>query len=182
VALRHRATLGGNVVRSAPASDLIPILLALDAEVDLVGPQGDRRLLVDRFVQASRRTDLRPGELVRSVHFPEARPSAFLWQRVRPANDISQVVVAVAFSPARRTWNVAVGGVAPRPSLLPEAAALLGHGLPSPEAVQRAADSAAARSAFSTDRRASEEYRRRLVGQLLARTVGLVVRQPGFRP
>jgi carbon-monoxide dehydrogenase medium subunit len=180
VALRHRATLGGNLVRAAPASDLIPILLALDAEVDLVGPHGDRRVPVDRFVQASRRTDLRPGELVRSVRFPEARPSDFLWQRVRPANDISQVVVAVAFSPAGRSWRVAVGGVSPRPTLLLDAAAALGSGRPDAEAIHRAALSAAAGAPFVTDRRASEEYRRRLVATLLERTVSSVARARGF--
>ncbi|MCI4343727.1 MAG: FAD binding domain-containing protein [Thermoplasmata archaeon] len=174
VALRHRATLGGNLVRAAPASDLIPILLALDAEVDLVGPQGDRTVPVDRFVLASRRTDLRPGELVRSVRFPEPRPSDFLWQRVRPANDISQVVVAVAFSPSGRRWRVAVGGVSPRPTLLTEAAEALGNGRPNAAAVRRAAESASARAPFVTDRRASEEYRRRLVGTLLERTVARV--------
>ncbi|MGA8275170.1 MAG: FAD binding domain-containing protein, partial [Thermoplasmata archaeon] len=110
VALRHRATLGGNLVRSSPASDLIPVLLTLDADVDLLGPHGARRLPVDRFVQASRRTDLRPGELVRSVRLPEARPSAFFWQRVRPSNDISQVAIAVAFAPGEHSWRVAVGG------------------------------------------------------------------------
>jgi carbon-monoxide dehydrogenase medium subunit len=180
VALRHRATLGGNLVRAAPASDLIPILLALDAEVDLVGPHGDRRVPVDRFVQASRRTDLQPGELVRSVRFPEARPSDFLWQRVRPANDISQVVVAVAFSPAGRSWRVAVGGVSPRPTLLLDAAAALGSGRPDAEAIRRAALSAAAGAPFVTDRRASEEYRRRLVATLLERTVSSVARARGF--
>src|SRR5580658_1969679 len=113
VALRHRATIGGNLGRSAPASDLVPILLALDAEVDLVGVGGSRRLSVDRFVRASRRTALEPGELIRSVRIPESRPSSYLWQRVRPANDISQVAVAVSFSPAGRAWTVAVGGVPP---------------------------------------------------------------------
>jgi len=180
VALRHRATVGGNLVRAAPASDLIPILLALDAEVDLVGPHGDRTVLVDRFVQASRRTDLRPGELVRSVRFPEPRPSDFRWQRVRPANDISQVVVAVAFSPAGRRWRVAVGGVSPRPTLLTEAADALGSGRPDADAIRRAAESASTRALFVTDRRASEEYRRRLVGTLLERTVASVVETKGF--
>ncbi|MCI4364749.1 MAG: FAD binding domain-containing protein [Thermoplasmata archaeon] len=175
VALRHRATLGGNLVRSAPASDLVPVLLSLDAEVDLVGPSGDRRVPVDRFVQASRRTDLRPGELVRSVYLPEARPSAFLWQRVRPSNDISQVAVAVAFSPAQRRWKVAVGGVTPRPTLLPEASDVLGSGRPTSSEVRRASEIAASRAAFVTDRRASEEYRRHLVATLLERAVGSAV-------
>ncbi|MGC2205665.1 MAG: FAD binding domain-containing protein, partial [Thermoplasmata archaeon] len=131
VALRHRATLGGNLGRSAPASDLVPVLLALDAEVELVGPDGSRRLPVDRFVRASRRTALAPGELIRSVRIPEPRPSAYLWQRVRPANDISQVAVAVAFSPGSSRWSVAVGGVPPRPVLLPDVAEILGRGAPS---------------------------------------------------
>jgi len=180
VALRHRATLGGNLVRSAPSSDLIPVLLTLDAEVDLVGPHGDRRVPVDRFVQASRRTDLRTGELVRSIRLPEARPSAFFWQRVRPSNDISQIVLAVAFAPAERSWRVAVGGVTPRPTLLAEAATALGAGRPSPDAVRRAAESASARAPFMTDRRASEEYRRRLVGTLLERAVASTVGTAGF--
>jgi aerobic carbon-monoxide dehydrogenase medium subunit len=182
VALRHRATMGGNIVRSAPASDLTPVLLVLDAEVDLVGPSGERRVPIDRFLQGSRRTDLGRAELVRSIRLPEGRPSAFLWQRVRPANDISQVAIAVAHSPSARAWKVAVGGVLPRPVLLPAAAAALGAGRPSADAVARAAASAAERAVFVTDRRASEEFRRRLVRTLLERAVALVVAQEGFRP
>ena len=181
VALRHRATLGGNIVRSAPASDLVPVLLALDAEVDLVGPNGERRVPVDRFIRSSRKVDLAPGELVRSVRFPEARPSVYLWQRVRPANDISQVAVALAYSPSGRAWRVAVGGVSPRPVLLTEAAAALGSGRPSPESVARAARLAGEHATFVTDRRASEEFRRHLVRALLTRAVAAVVAQGGFR-
>lgn len=180
VALRHRATLGGNVVRSAPASDLIPVLLSLDAELDLVGPRGDRRVLVDRFLRSSRQVDLAPGELVRSIRFPEARPSAYFWQRVRPANDISQVAVALAFSPADHGWRVAVGGVPPRPLLLPEPARVLGTGAPGPEAIRRAARLAGEQAPFVTDRRASEEYRRRAVSALLVRAVDSVLQAPEF--
>ena len=36
VPLRHRATVGGNLARGSPASDLLPILLALDAQIDLI--------------------------------------------------------------------------------------------------------------------------------------------------
>jgi CO/xanthine dehydrogenase FAD-binding subunit len=177
VALRHRATLGGNLGRSAPSSDLVPMLLALDAEVELVGPGGSRRLSVDRFVRASRRTALEPGELIRAVRIPEPRPSAFLWQRVRPANDISQVSVAVAYSPSTQAWSVAVGGVPPRPVLLPDVAAVLGRGVPSGTALHEACDRAARDVALVADRRASEEHRRRLVGTLLERGVTSVSRE-----
>jgi CO/xanthine dehydrogenase FAD-binding subunit len=171
VALRHRATLGGNLGRSAPASDLTPILLALDAEVELVGPEGTRTLPVNQFVRASRSTAMTALELIRAVRIPEARPSAFLWQRVRPANDISQIAVAVAWSPAERRWSVAVGGTPPRPVLLSEVGVALGGESPSAEQIQRAAELAARAPRFAADRRASEEYRRHLVGTLLARAV-----------
>ncbi len=171
IALRHRATLGGNLGRSAPASDLLPILLALDAEVELLGPDGARVTSVDRFVRASRATDLGPHELIRAVRIPEARPSAFLWQRVRLANDISQIAVAVARSPSAGTWTVAVGGIPPRPVLLPEAARLIGRGTPTSDDVRRAADDAARTVPGATDRRASAEYRRHLVMTLFGRAV-----------
>jgi CO/xanthine dehydrogenase FAD-binding subunit len=182
VALRHRATMGGNLGRGAPASDLLPVLLALDAEVDLVGPNGDRRLPVDGFVTASRQTRLAPGELVRSIVFPESRPSSYLWQRVRPANDISQVSVAVAYSASARLWRVAVGGIEPRSALLSEAADLLGTGVPSPDAVRRSAASASAHAPFVTDRRASAEYRQHLVGTLLTRAVRQAAAGGAVRP
>ena len=172
VALRHQATLGGNLGRSAPASDLIPVLLVLDAEVDLVGPSGDRQLSVDRFVLGSRRTALAPGELIRSVRIPEARPSAYLWQRVRPFHDISHMAVAVAFSRSLARWRVAVSGFPPRPRLVSEAEEALGHGPdPAPTDVARAADALAAHAPIVADKRASEAYRRQLVPPLLERAV-----------
>jgi CO/xanthine dehydrogenase FAD-binding subunit len=171
VALRHRATLGGNLGRAAPASDLIPVLLSLDAEVELVGPAGSRRIAVDRFVHGSRRTALVAGELIRSIRIPEARGSAYRWQRVRPANDISQLAVAVAIAPSTRRWTVAVGGVPPRAVRLDRVAAALGVGAPGERELSEAAERAAHEVAIVADRRASEEYRRHLVATLLRRAV-----------
>ncbi len=171
VALRHRATLGGNLGRSAPASDLVPVLLALDAEVELLGPTGSRTLSVDRFVQGSRRTARGPSELIRAVRIPEARPSAYVLQRVRPFHDISHMAIAVSFSPSDRHWRVAAAGFPPRPILVPEAAALLVGEHPDAPAVLRAAQEITERAPIVADRRASEEYRRQLVRPLLERAV-----------
>ena len=175
VPLRHRATLGGNLGRAAPASDLLPVLLALDAEVDLVGPHGSRTLSVDRFLVASRRTALASGELIRSVRFPEPRPSAYLWQRVRPEHDISQIAVAAARSPSDGRWRLAVGGIPPRVVRLPEAESLLRSAAPADSEIRFAAEEAAQRLSIAADRRASEEYRRHLVATLLERAVQSVV-------
>ncbi|MGI0054492.1 MAG: FAD binding domain-containing protein [Thermoplasmata archaeon] len=174
VALRHRATLGGNIVRSAPISDLLPILLALDAEIDLVGPRGERTVLLDQLLGSSRAPRIEPAELVRSIRISEARPSTYLWQRVRPVNDISQVGVAVARSPARGGWQIAIGDVVPRPVRIPEAEAPLLVST-SPESIRAAAREAAVRAPFATDRRGSEEYRRQVVETLVRRAVESLV-------
>jgi len=175
--LRRQATVGGNLGRAAPASDLTPVLLALDAAVEVVGLGGPRPVPVDRFLVASRETELAPGELIRSVTIPEGRPrSAYLWQRVRLANDISQVGVAVAFSPSDRRWRVALGGAPPRPVLVPDAAAALAGDEPSPADVRTAVERLTAHPGLVGDRRASDEHRRRVAGVLLRRAVGVAVR------
>jgi len=178
VPLRHRATLGGNLGRAAPASDLLPVLLVLDAEAELVGPVGSRWLAVDRFLVGSRRTALEPAELIRAVRFPEPRPSSYLWQRVRPANDISQIAVAAAFSPSDQHWRLAVGGIPPRSVRFADAEEALRSPDPTQAELREAAERAARHVAITTDRRASEEYRRRVVGVLLERAVRAAATSP----
>ena len=179
-ALRRQASLGGNLGRAAPASDLLPVLLALDAEVELVGPDGRRTMPVDRFVRTSRTTELGPAELVRSVRVPELRPaSCYLWQRVRPANDISQIGVAVAWSARAHAWRVSLGGVPPRATLSAACAGALGAAAePSPAAIEEAAAVLSVAPVLVSDRRATEEHRRRLAAALCARAVARAIGRP----
>jgi CO/xanthine dehydrogenase FAD-binding subunit len=176
LALRHRATLGGNLGRAAPASDVVPILLALGATVRLVGLAGHRDFPVGRFVKSSRQTDLANAELIESISIPSAPVSAYVWQRVRPANDVSQVGVAVARSESPVGWHVALGGVLPAPTRVVEAEALLARAHPTDSEVEFAAQEAARRATFVTDKRATESYRRRLVSTLVRRAVARALR------
>jgi len=176
VALRQHATLGGNVARASPASDLLPILLAYDAEVALVSATGRRRLPVTDLLVGARRTSLAVGELIESITIPHVGPSTYVWQRVRPANDISQVGLAVAYAGAPATWRVALGGVTPRPVRLPAVEARLGAARPEPATVAAAARDAAEQAPFVSDKRATEAYRRLLVAALLRRAVDAILR------
>jgi carbon-monoxide dehydrogenase medium subunit len=141
--------------------------------VRAVSRDGAREIPMEEFGVATRRTSLRPTELVESVHLPPAAASQYLWQRVRPANDISQVGVAVARVPedGSSRWRVALGGVAPKPSRIPEAEALLVSPAPTEVEIELAAQEAARRAPFVTDKRATETYRRRLVAVLVRRAV-----------
>lgn len=171
VALRERATVGGNVARSAPASDLLPILLAYDARVELVGPDGSRSVPLDAFLAEPRRPGLRRGELIATVVVPRAGDSEYRWQRVRPANDVSQVGIAIVRSLTRPHWRVALGGVPPRATRLRGVEARLADLNPSDAEVELAAQTAAVDAPFVTDPRASESYRRRIVTVLVRRAV-----------
>jgi carbon-monoxide dehydrogenase medium subunit len=95
--IRNVATIGGNIANASPAADLLPVLLALDAEIELVGPEGARRIPLGRFLRRPGVTALEPGELISCVAF--GRPSAntataFIKAGRRRAMEISIVCVA----------------------------------------------------------------------------------------
>ncbi|EQD57272.1 xanthine dehydrogenase family protein, medium subunit, partial [mine drainage metagenome] len=156
-------------------------LLALDAGVEVVGPSGRRRATVDDLVVTSRRPALAPGELIRSILLPESRPSAYLWQRIRPTQDVSHVGVAVAFSPGDGRWRIGLGGVPPRAIRIhPEAPELPKR--PSKALLDTAARLAADRLPLTTDLRATGEYRRHVVRALVVRAVEAVAATWGGTP
>ena len=79
--IQNTGTIAGNLCNASPAADGVPPLLALDAEVELMGRAGTRRLPLASFITGNRRTVLAPGELLVAIHVP--RPiwparSAFL--------------------------------------------------------------------------------------------------------
>jgi CO/xanthine dehydrogenase FAD-binding subunit len=178
VALRQHATLGGNVARASPASDLLPILLAYEAEVSLVSARGARRAPLADLIVGARRTSLNAGELIDAVVIPHVGPSTYVWQRVRPANDISQVGLAAAFAGAPATWRIALGGVMPKPVRLPTVEAMLRSAHPDGATIDAAGREAAARAPFVSDKRATEAYRRLLVTVLLRRAVEAIAGLP----
>ena len=71
--IRNLATVGGNICDASPAADASPVLLALDANVELQSVAGGtRKLPLVDFFQGVRKTARRKDELLTSVSF--ARP------------------------------------------------------------------------------------------------------------
>ena len=91
-------TVGGNLCNGSPASDTVPALMALDARLVLVGPDGERALPVEEFLVGPGQTGLGRGELLRSILIPQPRSgsgSAFI-KISRVAADLAKVNAAVA--------------------------------------------------------------------------------------
>ena len=176
-AIRHLATVGGNLCNASPAADLSPVLLVLDAEVGIVGPAGARRLPLDRFFRGPGQTALAPGELLAWIEFPR-RPAEWTvrYERldVRRAMDIAIAGVALALRLDDRRVaeaRLALGAVAPTALRVPAAEAALVEGGLAPAAVERAAELAMAAARPIGDVRATAEYRREMVGALVRRAL-----------
>jgi CO/xanthine dehydrogenase FAD-binding subunit len=97
IQVQNRGTIVGNVANASPAADGMPVLLSLDASVELASVRGRRRLAVDAFVTGIRRTQRAADELITGIHVPrplgEAR-AAFEKLGARSSLVISIVMVA----------------------------------------------------------------------------------------
>jgi aerobic carbon-monoxide dehydrogenase medium subunit len=70
--IRNRGTIGGSIAHADPASELPAVALALDAEIELLGPRGTRRVLAADFFLSMWETAATSEEIVVAVHFPVA--------------------------------------------------------------------------------------------------------------
>lgn len=68
--IREQATLGGNLANASPIGDTPPVLMALDAEVEMQSIEGKRKMKVTEFITGYRTTALLPNELITAVIIP----------------------------------------------------------------------------------------------------------------
>src|SRR6266481_5028595 len=93
--IRNMATLAGNVASALPSADTPPALLALDAQVVLVGKQGERVVPLDKFFIGPARS-VRERELIRELLIPLHSHDLHggFYKIGRTAEDISMVNAA----------------------------------------------------------------------------------------
>ena len=135
--LKHRGEVchvapQGQHCHAAYTGDLAPALLVLDAEVEIAGPQGPRRIpLGDLYVEDGRaHLSLGADEIVVAVHLPANPPrSAYAKIRTRGAIDYPLAGVAVALATDNgviKELRVAVTGTNSRPFRIADTAGLHG--------------------------------------------------------
>lgn len=119
--LRNRATLGGNLATASPIGDGAPLLLALDASIEIAARHGRRSIPLASFFEGYRRTSLQAGEIVTAIEIPKPLPAVTRFYKVakRRMDDISTVAAAISmdFDDAGRITRArfAFGGVAAIP-------------------------------------------------------------------
>ena len=177
--VRNVATVGGNLANASPAADVVPVLLALDATVTCVSPEGARTLSLDAFLVGPGKTARRPGELLTTVRFaalPEHTATAFLKAGRRKAMEISIACVAarVTLDDARERCleaRIALGAVAPTTWRARSAERALEGRPPTEDVLREAGRLAAAECLPIGDVRASARYRVHLVETMVRRAL-----------
>ena len=177
--IRAAGTIGGNLATASPAGDTLPVLAALDAEVEIRSHQGHRTVPLDEFVIGVKANDLAPGELIAAVRVPVLDgPQEFLKVGPRNAMVISVASLALVVDRVGRTVRVGLGSVAPVPLRAIEAEVMIAARLdwvggrsPTIHDVERFAELVADATRPIDAHRGAADYRRHSVGGLARRAL-----------
>lgn len=173
--IRHRGTLGGALVHADPAGDLGAPVLALDAQLVIAGPAGERTVAAADFFEDLFQTAVGEGELLTAIRIPKHTGWGGHYEKfVRVSHQWSIVGVAVTLrQDSGRISEAKVGltnmGSTPLRARAVETA-LVGA-QPSDTAVRAACAVAAEGTSPPSDLNGDADYRRHLARVLARRAV-----------
>jgi carbon-monoxide dehydrogenase medium subunit len=75
--VRNRGTLGGSLAHADPAADYPAVVLALDAQILLKGPAGQRSVPATAFFKDLFTVDLGPAEIITGIRFAPVKAAAY---------------------------------------------------------------------------------------------------------
>jgi carbon-monoxide dehydrogenase medium subunit len=172
--IRNSATLAGNLANASPAADSVPALLALDAELLLLGASEERVPAGDILIGPHRTT--LGDRLITAILIPLAagRRLAAFHKLARSKSDIALVNLAVSFRAENNRLHdvrIALGAVAPTVMRARRAEAYL-EGKELDQSTLRDVEEAVCAEVMPiSDWRASADYRRRMSGLLVRRAL-----------
>jgi carbon-monoxide dehydrogenase medium subunit len=99
VQVRNRGTIGGSIAHADPAGDWPATVMALDAEIRIFGPNGERWVKCDEFFLGLLMSVLEPDEVVTAVKVPVTGADKTAYLKAAPRSSGFAVVgVAVRLS------------------------------------------------------------------------------------
>ena len=175
--VRNRATIGGNLAHGDPANDHPATMLALEAEIVVVGSQGERKIPVTSFFTDLFTTALSSGEILTEIRIPIPPPGSggAYFKLERKVGDFATAGVAAQLTVGKDDVCERAGIGLTNVGLTPVKArraeeALRGKKIDG-ESIKRVAQLAAQESEPTADLRGSQEYKRDLVRVLAIRAL-----------
>ncbi len=162
--VRHRGTIGGSIAHCDPASDAPTLLMALDAELVVRGPDGERRLPVGESFGGFLQTTLGPQEVLTEIRVAKGQKGAYR-KMTRRSQDWPMVSVAAVRS--NGATRVALANMSQTPLRASGVEEALAGGADAAAAAERAAEGTSPPS----DHNASGDFRQHLARVLTRRAL-----------
>lgn len=123
-AVRTRGTIGGAIALADPAADWLTTVIALEADIALVGPQGRRTVTGTDFAVGPYMTVLNDGEIIETIVVPR-RPASERWGHYKVARKTGEYAESMAIAlidTALRKARLVLGAADGAPLVLEQAA------------------------------------------------------------
>ncbi len=177
--IRNAGTLGGNLATASPAGDTIPVLVAMDAVLQLKSSSGNREVAITDFITGVKTNALQAGEIIQSITMPVFQgPQEFLKVGTRNAMVISVVSLALVTDYLGKKLRVGVGSVSPVPFRATAAEEFISQEFDwetnsslSEEVIKEFSDMVADSTKPIDDHRGTADYRKHAVGVLAKRAL-----------
>lgn len=164
-AVRNRGTIGGSLALADPAAEMPALMLALNANIEVEGPDGTRMISADDFFLGMFETALN-GELIKAIHIPLATSDQRFGFHELSQRHGDYALAGVAVAQSSNKYRAAFFGVADRATRVPELEQALEQ-KDDIESVLTHLD----RLNFTDDLKANSTTRQRLAGVALKRAL-----------
>lgn len=172
--VRYMGTIGGNVANGDPGNDMPGVMQCLDAQINLVGPDGSRSVAARDYYEAAYMTDREDDEVLTSISFQAPTGGYAYEKQKRKIGDYATAAAAVLISKSEgkvATASIAMTNLSDVPVWSEDAGAAL---------VGTACDAAALDAAVaamlgdidpSEDNRGPIAFKRHVAGVILKRAI-----------
>lgn len=182
--IRNRGTVGGSIAHADPAAEYPAVALALDAEMELTGGSGSRRVPASSFFTGMWETAIRPDEILTAVSFPAWGQAGFAVEEV--ARRHGDFAMAGACTGIRLDGNgrveraaISLFGVASTPVRAPEVESSLAGMVADDVDPHEVGQEVAAKLEPPEDLHASSSLRRRIAAAVVRRSLEGALKEAG---
>ncbi len=177
--IRHMGTIGGNLANAATSADSAPSLFAMNAELELTGADGSRRLSIAEFYTGPGKSVRRHEEILTAIRIKKTEYEHFYGRYIkygkRNAMEISTLGCAAWVHLAEdgkiEDLRLAFGVAAPTPIRCAAAEALASGQMPEESLYDRLAEQVQREITPRSSWRASAEFRLQIAGEMTRRAV-----------
>jgi len=179
--IRNMATVGGNICRSSPSADMVPPLMIFDAELILVGPKGERKVVLEDFFTGPGE-NLLDGEILTEILIPpqEERYGTAFAKITRNSGDLAKVNGAVKVAMENdicRDITIVLGAVASTPVRVKSTERIIKSNKITADILEEATSKIDEDIAPITDVRSTEVYRKQISKIMVRRLIQRAVKR-----